>query len=62
MLDKLLAIVDRLSADAGFRTQVQEQPEVALASYQLSTEEKSALKAMLEKNQNFVKPLSRFWL
>lgn len=62
MLDKLVQIIDRLSTDVGFRQQVQQQPETALASYQLNTEEKTALKSMLEKSHNFsIKPYGNMW-
>ena len=62
MLDKLVQIVDRLTTDLGFRQQVQQQPDTALASYQLNTEEKSALKSMLAKSDNFsIKPYDNWW-
>jgi hypothetical protein len=61
MLDKLMAIISRISTDAGFRSDLQQQPELALASYQLSTEEQAALKSMLEKTQNYSVTPNGFW-
>jgi hypothetical protein len=60
MLDKLTAIVERISTDLGFRELLQQQPDAALASYQLSGEEKGALKDMLSKSE-FVGPNLAFW-
>ncbi len=57
MLDKLTEIVERISTDLGFRDLIQKQPDAALAGYQLSDEEKGALKDMLGKSE-FSKPAS----
>jgi hypothetical protein len=43
MSKTLTAIVERASTDAAFRAQLQQDPEGALASYQLTAEEKAAL-------------------
>jgi len=55
MLDKLTDIVERISTDLGFRDLLQKQPDAALASYQLSSEEKGALKDMMTKS-SFINP------
>ncbi len=61
MFDKLTAIVERISTDLGFRDLLQTQPDVALASYQLSHEEKGALKDMLGRDLKAVRPNSFWW-
>jgi hypothetical protein len=43
MSEKLREVVERASTDAAFRTQLQINPEAALAGYGLTAEEKAAL-------------------
>jgi len=61
MFDKLTAIVERISTDLGFRKLMQRRPDVALASYHLSADEKGALKDMMGKDLQFSRPNGFWW-
>jgi hypothetical protein len=41
--ENLAKVIERASTDAAFRTQLQSNPEAALAAYELTAEEKAAL-------------------
>jgi hypothetical protein len=41
--ENLAKVIERASTDAAFRSQLQSNPEAALASYELTAEEKAAL-------------------
>ena len=43
--ENLAQVIERASTDAAFRSQLQSNPEAALAGYDLSAEEKAALKS-----------------
>ncbi len=43
MFEALSQVIERASTDAAFRSQLQSNPEAALASYLLTPEEKAAL-------------------
>jgi hypothetical protein len=61
MLDKIVEIVDRLSTDLGFRELCETQPEVALASYNLSAEERVALQAAIKRDDVLPQNPGRLW-
>jgi hypothetical protein len=43
--ENLTKVIERASTDAAFRSQLQSNPEAALASYDLTAEEKAALRS-----------------
>jgi putative modified peptide len=49
MSENLSKVIERMSTDAAFRAELQRNPEAALASYQLTAEEKAALRSGDEK-------------
>jgi hypothetical protein len=44
MSDNLRKVIERASQDAAFRAQLQSDPETALAGYELTVEERAALR------------------
>ncbi len=45
MSETLSKVIERASTDAAFRAQLRSNPEAALAGYELTAEEKAALKS-----------------
>jgi hypothetical protein len=43
--ENLAKVIERASTDAAFRKQLQSNPDAALAAYELTAEEKAALKS-----------------
>ena len=43
--ENLTKVIERASTDAAFRSQLQSNPDAALAGYELTAEEKAALKS-----------------
>jgi hypothetical protein len=64
MSNGLVEFLKRLSNDLSFKSLAEQQPDLALAGYQMSDEERNALKGMLRsENQHsaFVRPANNWW-